>query len=256
MCIDLAGPWKAKVDGKIVTFHTLTIIDPFTSWLEVIPIMTKEATHVRDMIEQEWLRRYPRPSRVIYDQGGEFLSQELHSLSLKWFFKKEPTTIKNPRANAIVERLHRIMGDMIRAQLVKYHPHDDPIRDICSAVAYGIRATVHGTTMYTPGQLVFGKDMILRSDVEVNMELVRRRRESAIAHNNQRENRRRIKYDYKEGDKVLILSGGLDPKLQLHEGPYKVVSYNRSNGVLHIQRKGYIESIHIRRVRPFFGKKK
>ena len=89
--------------------------------------------------------------------------------------------------------------------------------------------------------------------MEVNVELVRQRRATAIAANNQRENRRRIAYDYKEGDKVLILSGGLDPKLQLHQGPYKVLAVNKSNGILHIKRKGYVEPINIRNVRPYFG---
>jgi hypothetical protein len=170
VCIDLAGPWKTKIDGKPYEFHTLTMIDPFTSWLEIIPIHNKTAGHIVSLIEQEWLRRYPRPSRMIYDQGGEFLNQEMHTLHLKWFFKKEPISVQNPQANAIVERLHRMMGDMMRTKLVKHHAHDDPIRDICTAVAYGIRATVHGTTKMTPAQLVFQKDMILRTNVEVNME--------------------------------------------------------------------------------------
>ena len=69
----------------------------------------------------------------------------------------------------------------------------------------------------------------------------------------QRENRRRIAYDYKEGDKILILSSGLDPKLKLHEGPYKVLGVNKSTGTLHIRRKGYTEPINIRNVRPYFG---
>jgi len=40
------------------------------------------------------------------------------------------------------------------------------------------------------------------------MELVRQRRATAIAKGSLRENKRRIKYDYKEGDQVLILAGG------------------------------------------------
>ena len=62
--------------------------------------------------------------------------------------------------------------------------------------------------------------MILRTKMQANVELVRQRREAAIQANNAREKKRRIAYDYKEGDKVLILSKSLDPKLQLHQGPY------------------------------------
>jgi hypothetical protein len=123
-----------------------------------------------------------------------------------------------------------------------------------SAAAYGIRATVHGTTLQTPGQLVFHKDMILRSHIETNIELIRARRLKAIKANNERENKRRIAYDYQPGGYVLMLPNRLDPKLDLNKGPFQIVSYNKANGVLRIRRGNYVEPIHIRRVRPYFGR--
>ena len=190
---------------------------------------------------------------MICDLGGEFDNQELLAETTRWFVKPTPITVKNPRANAIVERMHGVLGDMLRCQLASKHPKENVIEELTSAAAYGIRATVHGTTKFTPAQLVFNRDLILRTNMEANVELVRQRRANAIAANNQRENRRRIAYDYKEGDKILILSSGLDPKLKLHEGPYKVLGVNKSTGTLHIRRKGYTEPINIRNVRPYFG---
>ena len=185
--------------------------------------------------------------------GGEFDNEVLRAEATRWFVKPEPITAKNPRANAIVERMHKVLGNMLRCQLASKHPKENVVEELMSAAAFGIRATVHGVTKFTPAQLVFNKDLILRTNMEANVELVRQRRASAIAVNNQRENRRRIAYDYKEGDKVLILSGGLDPKLQMHQGPYKVLAVNKSNGTLHIRRKGYVEPINVRNVRPYFG---
>ena len=85
--------------------------------------------------------------------------------------------------------MHRVLGDMLRVQLVTAHEADDPIRDMLSAAAYGIRSTVHGTTLCTPGQLAFNKDVIMRTHVEANIELVRQRRQAAILKNNARENK-------------------------------------------------------------------
>ena len=237
-------------------FPALTIIDVFTGWPEIIPIETKEKQPIADLVEQEWLRRYPRPSRIIFDQGGEFDNHIFWGLCTKWFIRPVPITAKNPRANAIVERMHRVLGDMLRVQLVKYHDRDDPVKDITSAAAYAIRATVHGVTKYTPSQLVFARDMILRTTVEANVELARQRREAAISTNNARENKSRVAHTYKKGDWILILSQHLDPKLQLHPGPFKVLSYNSGSGTLYIQRKHYVESINIRNVRPYYGPKK
>jgi len=216
------------VNSKERFFHTLTIIDVFTGWPEIVPIDAKTKQPTADLVEQEWFRRCPIPSRVIFDQGGEFDNNVFHGLCTKWFIHPVPITAKNPRANAIVERMHRVLGDMLRVELVKCHEKDDPIKDLTSAAAYAMRDAVHGVTKYTPSQLVFAKDIILRTTMEANVELARQRREAAISQNNARENKSRVAHNYKKGDWVLILSRHLDPKLQLHPGPFKVLSYEQS----------------------------
>mmetsp|Transcript_119887 Transcript_119887/g.346396 ORF Transcript_119887/g.346396 Transcript_119887/m.346396 type:complete len:492 (-) Transcript_119887:104-1579(-) len=254
VCVDLSGPWETTINNKTETFHALTLIDPFTSWVEIVPIKSKEAPHIRQLILTSWLHRYPRPSRIIFDQGSEFENDWFYSLCARWHIKPEPITVRNPRANAIVERMHQILGDMLRCSLTKRFKHDDPVATMLSAAAYGIRATVHGTTLYTPGQLVFSKDMVLRTHIEADIELLRQRRRQAATINNARENKRRIAYQYKPGDRVLILAQRLDPKMKQHEGPYRVIDYNSANGTLQIRRNNYIESINIRLVRPYFGR--
>ncbi len=103
IAVDLSGPWKAYVNDKEVFFHSLTIMDVFTGWVEIVPITTKDSGVIRDLFVQEWLRRYPRPSRVIFDQGGEFDCQNFHDELKTWFISPTPITVQNPRANAIVE---------------------------------------------------------------------------------------------------------------------------------------------------------
>ena len=254
VAVDMSGPWKTYIDGKQVTFFSLTIIDVFTGWVEILPVESKDMGTISDLFEREWLQRYPRPSRVIFDAGSKFDNYQFRGKLTTWFILPVPITVKNPRANSIVERMHSVLGDMIRVQLVSKHPKENPVEDLTSAAAYAIRSTVHGVTKYTPGQMVFQKDMILRTNMAAKVELVRQRREAAIQVNNARENKRRIAYDYKKGDKVLVLSQVLDPKLKLHSGPYRVMDYNRASGTLHIQRKNYVEPINIRNVRPYFGK--
>ena len=254
VAVDLSGPWRATVNQKVKVFHTLTIIDVFTGWVEIIPIEHKGSAYITDLVVHEWLRRYPRPSRIIFDLGGEFDCEHFHTMCLTWYINPTPITARNPRANAIIERMHRVLGDMLRVQLASRHEHEDPIKDMTSAAAYAIRATVHGVNQYSPAQLVYSKDMILRTTIEANVEAVRQRRQRAAEANNAKENKRRVAYKYKAGDKVLILATGMDPKLQLHEGPYKVLSYDKTSGTLHIQRKNYVEPINVRNVRPYFGK--
>jgi len=88
--------------------------------------------------------------------------------------------------------------------------------------------------------------MILRATVEANVKLARQRKEADISQNNARENKSRVAHNCKKGDWVLILSRHLDPKLQLHPGPFKVLHCEQSSGTLCIQRKHQGWSYEIR----------
>ena len=74
----------------------------------------------------------------------------------------KPITVRNPQANAIVERVHQTMGNMIRTFVLQEGAQpQEAIPGIFSAIAFGICSTIHTTTRATPMQLVFGRDSIL-----------------------------------------------------------------------------------------------
>ena len=49
------------------------MIDPATGWLEIVEIDTKSADKIINIVDQAWLSRYPWPTKVISDRGGEFI---------------------------------------------------------------------------------------------------------------------------------------------------------------------------------------
>ncbi|MCP4746441.1 MAG: transposase family protein [Desulfobacteraceae bacterium] len=59
------------------------------------------------------MSRYPRSKNIIYDNGSEF---KLHFKSLcdSYGLKRKPTSIKNPQANAVLERIHAGIASMMR----------------------------------------------------------------------------------------------------------------------------------------------
>ena len=81
------------------------------------------------------------------------------------------TTVKTPRANSPVERLHLSMGDMLRtSQPFIGECWMNEQKRALQAVAWDIRFTINSTTSYTPGQLEFGRDMIMQAKVLVDWE--------------------------------------------------------------------------------------
>jgi hypothetical protein len=77
----------------------------------------------------------------------------------------------------------------------------------------------------TPGQLVFGRDMVLPINFVADWAAIEQQRQKEITRNNRRENASRINHDYKLGEKVLVKKPGKHPrKLEAtRAGPHIVV---------------------------------
>jgi voltage-gated potassium channel Kch len=78
-------------------------------------------------------------------------------------------TTRNPQANAILERIHATLGNIIRTHQVLGTELDegDPWSGILEAAMYATRATILTTLKATPMQLVFGRDAVLNTQFEV-----------------------------------------------------------------------------------------
>ncbi len=94
--------------------------------------------------------------------------------------KRKPITTRNPQANAIVERVHQTIGNMIRT--FELHERDidedDPWSGVLAAVMYAVRATYHTTTQATPMQLVFGRDALLNIQFEADWDYIAQRKQA------------------------------------------------------------------------------
>jgi hypothetical protein len=73
-----------------------------------------------------------------------------------------------------------------------------------SSVSYAIRSTFHTTLKATPGQLVFGRDMVLPIKFMADWWAIEQQRQKEMVRNNRRESASRISHDYKVGDKELL----------------------------------------------------
>jgi len=212
--VDLFGPWtfsdKNGIDRKI---RGVSIIDVGSRWVEIKSYDSKRSEDISLIIDQEWFARYPRPRVCIFDNGGEFSSEFLKLLH-SYGVKAKPTTIKNPQANVFVERIHQVIADSLRTMDLLSRPFDDTtINDILQNAAFGLRATYHTSLLASPGQIVFGRDMIINSSYIANWkQLFNRRKEQAIK-NNIRENKGRRHHDYKNGDNVYITNTDITRKL-------------------------------------------
>ena len=166
--------------------------------------------------------------------------------------KGKPITVRNPQANAIVERIHQVIGNIIRTFELQdnYLDEDDPWKGILSATAFAVRSTYHTTLQKTPGQLVFGRDMILNIQHTANWEYIRERKQRLIKKNNQHENAKRIPHEYKEGDLVMLKKGTENKYESPYSGPHTILKVN-TNGTVRLRMGAVTDTINIRRIEPF-----
>ena len=265
VCVDLIGTYSltAKVrqpDGTIknceLKLLCMTFIDPATGWFEIaeVPLYDQSSARISKLFDEVWLSRYPRPTKVLYDNGSEF-KKNFQPMLKDFAIQATCTSIKNPQSNAILERIHQVVGSMLKTQDLKEQIFDawKPWSEILASVAYAIRCSYHSTLQATPGQLVFGRDMLLNIGFEPNYEQVWERKQRRINYDNVRENAKRVNHTYSVGDYAYVLRDGIYRKLEGDKlGPYRVTEVFTNNTV-RIQKGIVNERINIRRLTPHFG---
>ena len=171
----------------------------------------------------------------------------------------KPTTVKNPTANAIVERIQGTLGEQLRATLFNSDWSDD-VETLIQACAYALRATSPSNNPYSPAQLAFSCDMLFRQKVIIDWERLKASRNKQSLQNNAKENRKRLEHEYKVGDKVLIILKPYErrnnPKISpttYSSGPFTILAIY-ANGTVKLQRGAYTDIISIRRITPYHSR--
>ena len=231
------------------------MIDPATGWFEMQPLKEKDPATVANIVEQCWLSRYPWPQVINYDRGTEFMGTFSQMAELDYGITKCPITTRNPQANAIIERIHQTLGNMLRT--FELHKDEELNKEtwkgILSATMFALRATYHTTTQATPMQLVFGRDAIMNTKFQANWKYIKERKQQLINSNNEKENKKRLKHTYNRGDRVLLnVTGTTKAKYARNpwEGPYEVLKSN-DNGTVVLDMGVISDTYNIRNIKPF-----
>ena len=256
LCVDMIGPYTIKRRGADpLTLWCVTMIDPATGWFEIKEVKDKEAFTVATVVEQTWLTRYPWPTEIVFDRGNEFMGEFAQMVSNDYGIKRKPTTVRNPQANAILERIHQTIGNIIRTYDIYNNEGldpKDPWSGILSATMFAVRATYHTTLRATPAQLIFGRDAILNTKFEADWSFIKSNKQKLIKLNNERENRNRREHEYNVNDKVLCEGPPNKSKFgpAIWEGPFKIIKVN-DNGTVRLRKGIVTETVHLRRIKPY-----
>ncbi len=177
--VDLIGTYtlKGKYNSQI-DFMALTMIDPTYSWFEIAELPVVEQLHrqtvngkellivdeifdktsesIAKLVNKIWLCRYPRCRYLIYTNGSE-LKLHFQYLCESYGIMHKPTTVKNPPANGISERVHQVLGQMLRTAELDMADSvtPDDVDVFLDNAAWAIRSTYHTVLKASTGAAIF-----------------------------------------------------------------------------------------------------
>jgi hypothetical protein len=191
---------------------------------------------------------------VRFDNGGKFKAEFMQTWR-NFGLKGKPTSSWNPQSNGIIEQIHLVIGNMLRTfeDNNRDLPSIMPFPSFISAASWAICSTYHTTLQATPGQLVFGRDMLLSIPFRADWAQIKIRKQGLINKGVLRENASRIQHKYNVGDKVLLNKPGILRKsTQPRTGPHTVTRIYQ-NSTVQIKRGAITERVTLRHVMPYFS---
>ena len=175
----------------------------------------------------------------MHDNGGEFIGEAFQYMLARHGIEDVPTTAKNPQSNAICERMHQTVANVLRTKLNSYNDlgnreeiydgrkiNEEEVRQVienCLATAqYATRVQTNRSLGVSPGELVYQRDMFIDLPVVVDIMRIRDKRQVVIDENLRRENKRRREHHYRIGDEILIKTDGPEKLEEKAHGPYVI----------------------------------
>ncbi len=251
------------------------MIDPVTNLLEIAAyepqvkqaldklgelvtkgLQVKTSQEAADLFENNWLSRYPRPNKCVHDNGPEFVGMEFWNLLADAGIRNTRVSSYTPTANAIIEAVHKTVGQVIRTLVHLKPPQDEHeakrlVKQALATAMHATRCAAHGSlNNYSPGTLAFHRDMFLDIPVIADLINIRDVRQRKIDMRLLRANSSRSNYDYKVGDNVYVAKPRTpgDKAQLMYKGPFPIIRVHTNNTVTMLD--GQIqERISIRRLK-------
>jgi hypothetical protein len=174
--------------------NTLTCIDTAFNLVELVRIDNKTLDLIRDS----------QTIRCVHDKGGEFIGSEFQWLLELFSIKDVCSTSKNPQSNAICERMHQTVENVLCTLIHSNPPRTmtsakDIVDDALATAMHAMQTTVATTLASAPGSLAFARDMFLNVPLVADWQTIARKREQHINENLRRANQKRHQCDYATG---------------------------------------------------------
>ncbi len=123
-------------------------------------------------------------------KGHTWADKYFKYLCKSYGIKRKPTTVNNPQANGILERVHQVLGQMLHTAEINMADSvtPDDVDVFLDNVAWAICSAYHAVLKASPGAAIFGRGMLFNILFVAGWHKIGERRQSLTDCGNQHKN--------------------------------------------------------------------
>jgi hypothetical protein len=143
----------------------LVATDYLTKWTEAVPLKNMTHREIIHFISEHIVHRFGIPQTLTTDQGSLFMSHQVRAFAMSLEIKLLSSSPYYAQANGQTESNNKTLIKLIKKKI-----EENPKwwHEVLSKALWAHRISKHSATKVTPFQLVYGQDVIL--PVEVNLD--------------------------------------------------------------------------------------
>lgn len=267
VALDIVGPLPPTPSGNA---YILTMQDLLTKYSLAIPLQGITAVEVADAFINYFICRFGAPKAILTDQGSNFTSSLMRSVSRKFKITQCKTTAFHPQSNGSLERSHHVL-----IEYLKHYIENNNWDEWLPLATFSYNTSVHEGTRHTPHELVFGEAARVPTSAEIEIDTqeqtyidylfdlqnkLQSLQENAKLNLEQAKIKTKHYYDRKTrakefhcGDYVYLLKEPRKGKFDAqYSGPYRVIE-NLGNHNFKIKIKSGSKVVHSNKLKPARG---
>jgi hypothetical protein len=161
--VDVFGPLTRSESGNR---YIIVVVDHFSKFVIAIAVPDFTALTTARFIVNQIICKYGMPGRICTDQGVNFESELFKYMCDLLQIAKVRSTTYHPQTNGQVERVNRILKQLIKCYVNDNHTNWDQYLDqLCCA----INTSPSRTTNRTPFEILYGRDFTFPTQVNSNV---------------------------------------------------------------------------------------
>ena len=143
--------------------YIVTIMDMYSRYLIAVPVKNHKATTVSRCLYESVVAYFGAPRSILSDRGTEFTSVVWESLTQMLGAKIKLTAPYYPQGNAVIERSHRTLSNMMRTMLLEKKRRE--WSSLLPSIMLYMNSMIQEKTGVSAGEILFGRSPNLPSDI-------------------------------------------------------------------------------------------